>query len=297
MIILSVVKYILPNLQQQAKNSGSIQLVTISVSHFCELACWALKIGGISYQEHHYAPVQHVFAAYPIRIPDKDTKYLSKTSKVETVGKEVDPKKDDSKGRSSNVPVAVCPDGTVLVDSWEIASKSGLKDIDPELKKILDEDIGPLARQMAYSYLLKPSNVYLFEKLCCEGRHWSWRLAWYLFLGNFTIKIMRKIMKPNDIAECIKCKERLEVQFKNLDKLISEKRTPYLGGEKIGLADIAVASLIGPLVNPPEYIGGKAAHIFDELMRVDKECGDNINHWRETVVGKYVLKMYKDHRL
>jgi hypothetical protein len=79
--------------------------------------------------------------------------------------------------------------------SWEIATFTGkLAPVDPELRKLLDEEVGPLARQLTYVYVLKASNSDLWNALCTRGRHWLWRFAWWLFVGSFITKRLKKVI-------------------------------------------------------------------------------------------------------
>jgi hypothetical protein len=79
--------------------------------------------------------------------------------------------------------------------SWEIAEYSGrLGTIDVELKKVLDEELGPLSRQMAYYHILRPSNYALWSSLCTNNRHWLWRLVWWAFAADYLTKNMRKVL-------------------------------------------------------------------------------------------------------
>ena len=120
-------KLVSPNFQALAKDSNAIQIVTIGFSHYCELAIWSLKLKGIPFKEHSYAPVQHIFAAIALRMGG-NKKHFSGSSRVCEV---VDPKlsaeqnaakttkeiRNDARARSTAVPVAILPDGSVWKDS------------------------------------------------------------------------------------------------------------------------------------------------------------------------------------
>jgi glutathione S-transferase len=300
-------KLISPNFAALSKRSNSIQLVSIGFSHYCELASWCLKAKGLPYQEHAYVPLAHVFPALAIRVGNKSEKHLSCTSRTTAVA---DPNltpeqvaalaakeaKRDKASRSTAVPVAVCPDGKVWKDSWEIATKTGLTDIDPSLKSLLDEQVGPLARQLAYTYILLPRNDNIWNKLFTYQTGWLWGLLWWAFLNKFLKKTMIKTMRPYQPEAVSECRTKLEAALKQLDAIITNKKTPFLGGNSIGVADIAVASLMAPMVNPQMYCGGKYAHIFEQLMAQDNELKDEVDRVRATPAGAYVMQLYAKHR-
>lgn len=304
--IVFIAKWISPDFKKCARQSNSIQLVSIGFSHYCEFAAWCLKAKGIPFKEHAYLPLQHVFPALAVRVggPQKHLSASSRTTAVpdpnlteaEAAALAAKEAKRDKNARATAVPLAVCPQGEVWTDSWDIASKSGLKDIDPELKKLLDESVGPRARQLAYSYILQPRNNNIWNKLLTFGTGWFWQLLWWMFLGNFLKKNMMKSMRPNDPQAVAECRAELEASLQKLDAIITGKRTPFLGGESLGIADIAVASLFAPLVNPPMYCGGRYTPIFEELMAQDKDLRAEVDRMRATPTGAYVMELYAKHR-
>jgi glutathione S-transferase len=304
--IVFLSKLLSPNFKELAKKNNSIQVVTIGISHYCELAIWCLKAKGIPYQEYACAPVQHVFPSLAVRVGDKQ-KHLSKSSRTtevelpnlsaeEAAAKAAKEAKKDNSARATAVPVAVCPQGEVWTDSWDIAAKTGLVDIEPSLKKILDEKVGVLARQYAYSFILQPRNNNIWNKLLTYKTGFLWSFLWWAFLGSYTKKIMVKTMKPYNADAVADCRAKLEASLKELDSVIASKKTPFLGGASIGVADIAVASLVGPLVNPPLYCGGKYTPVFEELMQQDAELKKEVERVRASVTGAYVMELYAKYR-
>jgi glutathione S-transferase len=308
-LILSVAKLITPDFFRQAKETKKVQVLTICISHYSELSCWALAKGGVKYEEYAYAPGQHILPALSLRLGGKN-KYLSNTSRQTKVTAseasedktndiDVDEKKqasNDRKARSTALPAAVFPDGTVLCDSWDIAAASGLPPIDPELKKLLDEELGPLARQGAYIHILKPANLNIFTALFTENKHWIWRLLCWLFLINYLHDYMVKLIQPKNQTTNEECKMKLVSVIRKIGVLITNKKTEFLGGDTIGIADIALASLMAPLVTPPLYCNGRFAHIFDKLENQDLDVFLEAKLWRSTVAGEYVMNLYKNHR-
>jgi glutathione S-transferase len=308
--VLYLAKTLSPDFFKLAQSTKSVQLVTIGFSHYCELTSWCLKVKGIPFQEQAYYPLQHVLPALAVRVCGKE-KYLSSSSRTtevmdptlseakaaEKLAKEI---RKDKKARATAVPVAVCPDGTVWKDSWEIAARSGFEEVDPALKKLLDEEIGPLSRQLAYHYILQPHNTNIWNELLTSNGHWLWRFLWWAFVGSYLRKIMITTMKPYNGAAVADCRLRLNAAFKRTDELIAAKKTRFLGGGKkdseIGLADIALASLAAPIVLPPENCGGKYTPVFQKLMAQDVALKAEVERYRSTVTGQYILDLYSKHR-
>lgn len=117
-------------------------------------------------------------------------KHVSSSSKVEKVSdakasvQESEKKKKANNSNLTAVPVGILPDGTYLLDSWEVAAYSGLPPIDNDLKTLLDNDLGPLTRQLAYSYLFKPANDKVIDNLFTSQSGYMWKFLWWLFVGK-----------------------------------------------------------------------------------------------------------------
>ncbi|KAJ1422223.1 hypothetical protein B484DRAFT_452449, partial [Ochromonadaceae sp. CCMP2298] len=296
-------KWLSPDFKKLAATSKRIQLVTISISHYCEIASWSLKLANIPFVEHDYAPLQHVLPALRVRV-GSGGKHLSSSSRTtpaapnmsaeEAVVWEAKQAKADRAARSAAVPVAVCPDGSVWLDSWEVAQKSGLHPIDPALRILLDEQVGPLARQMAYCYILQPHNGPAFDALCTQDRHWLWALLWRLLLRTQVREKLAQTMRVHDPQARALCRERLLAAVGQLDALLAARTGPYLAGDAPGVGDIALASLVAPLVNPPRYCVGRYESVFAQLMRGADMQGE-VDFWRDTGAGRHTMHMYEKH--
>lgn len=304
--LVTISKLISPDYRSLAKSSNSIQFVSIGLSHYCDFAAWCLKVQGFKVEEYQYAPVRHIFGALALRVGGS-TRHLSNTSRTTDVqlpdlspedmakktAKEI---RKDKAARSTAVPVAICPKGVVWTDSWDIATKAGLKEIDPELKKVLDEDIGPLSRQLAYHYILQPRNDAIFNQLLTLNTNFFWKFLWWLFLGAYAKKILVKAMQPYHAGALAECRAKLEVALKFVDQRVASKTTPFLSGSSIGTADIAVAALVGPLINHPKYCEGRYAHLFEKLMQQDDELRAEVLRVRATPTGEFAMMMYEKYR-
>eukprot|EP01036_Dinobryon_divergens_P036700 gene36700-47839_t len=170
------------NYQKRAEIRGIPQLLTIPYSHFNEFAKWCLQFAGKPYEEHGFAPGQHVLPVLALRV-STSTKHLSSTSYVqvvtsnsgETSTKDSVPEalKKDRRGnraRATAVPVMVLPTGEVLSDSWSIAQYCGMTLPPSDVMDLYDNQLGPLGRQFAYAFLLKDSHQAIWNGLVLQDK-------------------------------------------------------------------------------------------------------------------------------
>eukprot|EP01040_Poterioochromonas_malhamensis_P006518 gene6518-7018_t len=308
---VTLAKWLCPNYFKVAEDTNKYQVITIQFSHFCELACWSLRLAKIPFREHGFAPGQHVLPALSVRV-GRDKKYLSNSSRTTSVKEEVSKsscgqlseedlkkaKRRDLSARATAVPFAVTPSGDVLLDSWSIAQHAFPNDtIDPELKDLLDNEIGPLARRAVYTHILKESNRNLFNELCMNGRGWFIRLLWTLFLGNMMVKTMMKMFNIKDTPTVQKCHDDLVRAVERLDHYIDERKGKFINGDTIGLSDIAIASLFSPLIQHPNYCEGRYTKTFNELLKRDADIRRDSDYFRQTKSGQYVYEIYDHYRL
>lgn len=269
-----------------AQQKGIPQLVTISFSHYVELARWSLEYANIPFEEHGYAPGQHILPALSVRIPKSGEKQMAESANG-----------DSPKPSPTGVPVMIMSDGSVLRDSWDIAATTSLAPIDHDLKLLLDKEVGPLTRKIVYFHLLKPKTVKIFSAMCTDGRHWFWRLLWFCGFGSSLVEILAKSFNSRDAAEYSRWDQELtEIFNSKLAKLLTEKKAKYLGGDKPGIADIALASLVAPVVSPQQYAHGVSSKYRDQQTALDPEYKAMIEKYQSTIVGKYCLDMYETHR-
>jgi hypothetical protein len=278
-----------------ARRTKRAQLVTISYSHYNELARWALEAdGSVPFEEHGYAPLQHALAALSIRMPSSGARHLAASSSFA-----------GAKPSPTALPALVLPSGAVLKDSWEVAAATRLAPIAPALLEVLDRELGVAARKMVYCLLLKPEHAARFTLMCTEGRHWAWRLLWHCGLGAVLRGELEKKFCPGDapgLAACVAQLDALVAPEGALAGALAAARRaghPFLGGAALGQADIALCSIAALLVLPDEYGGAQrtmAPH-FSYLLSHDAQVRALVQRWRQTEVGAYVLDVYRRHRV
>jgi glutathione S-transferase len=274
----------------EAQRTGTLQLITISFSHYAELARWALELAGVPYTEHGFAPGQHALPALSVRLPRTGARHFAESSSMT--------------GRPSptTLPALVRPGGEVLVDSWAIAASTPLAPMEPAFREVLDREVGVAARAFTYSVLLQDRFEPRFRAMCTEGRHWGWRLLWACGLGAALRGALRARFRPEDQAGVAACVAKLDALLSPGGPLAAalarRAGQPFLGGAALGQADVALCAIAAPLVMPEEY-GGRArplAHHFSHLLAHDEQLRAHVERWRGTEVGAYVLGVYARYR-
>ena len=195
--------------QALAKQRSRAQVVTIPYSHFCELGNWAMQACRVPCEEHGFAPGAHILPVLALRLGG-GAKHLPPSSAVRQV-KPVEAQQQPAATSSSSsranptaVPVCALPDGRVLVDSWALVSHAaeagGLAPVPEPLRTVLDTELGPRARQLAYFHLFKPEHWDVWSGLCTEGGGALWRCAWALGVGTKLTQRMTHLFRSDDAA-------------------------------------------------------------------------------------------------
>ena len=242
-------------------------------------------------------PGQHVLPILSARVGGSK-QHLSSTSFVTKAGR--DPSSIGGsrakQSRSTAVPLLIQPNGEVLTDSWEIANSSGLEPVtEPSIMKMYDEELGPLTRQYAYSYLLRAKHRKSWDRLLCFRQGILW-LFLYFFIGGFIHSLMSKLFGCGNATLLCDCENKLGELLERISKERLPKKSKYINGDKISVEDIALCTLAAPLLLPPKYCGGTYFNIFAEVESSDEEFRERLEYYRNTDVGKYVMHFYEKHR-
>lgn len=274
-----------------ASASNVPQLLTIPYSHFCEMGGWSLSAAGVAFQEQPFAPGQHILPVLALRTGGSDGPHLSSSSAV---------RGPNQVGRHyTGVPALALPNGRVLVDSWSIVAEAARVSAMPMVPKgliqLLDKELAPATRALAYAALLRPGNSDIWKALCTDAGSIMWRTVWWAGFGTRLTQRMRETFKTSDTDAMAACRRRVDELFNKIEvehlRALAEHQ--FLGGTQPGLADIALAALASPIVGPSLYCGGKYAHIFEELEARDAEYAKMLMVYRATAVGKHVLRVYE----
>jgi len=214
--------------------SGRPVLWHIEISHYSEKARWALAYKGIEHERRAPTPGAHMAVALGL-----------------------------TRGRSKTFPVLQI-DGEAIGDSTAIIAELERHFPDPplypedpderrralELEEFFDEELGPHARLLAFHEATKdPAVVERFTVDLLPGRVADLgpvRAAAMRFFSTFAA--LRYGVKSDHRAEL--ARDRI---LAALDRLESELGPGgYLVGDRFTVADLTAASLLYPLVQPPE---------------------------------------------
>lgn len=204
----------------------SAVLVTITLSHYCERARWALDRAGVAYREEAHGPLFHASRTLPL-------------------------------GQGRSVPKLVLDDGRVVADSDDIvtyaddACGGALRGHQTEsaraLEKKLAASLGPAVRRYLYHTLLDdPGRV---MPLLLAGTPPLEQLAGRL-VSPFIRRVMRRSMNIRA--------ETAERDLRKIRGLLDEVGVAltgrrYLDGERFGATDLTFASLAAPLTEVTGY--------------------------------------------
>lgn len=244
------------------------RFITFQISHYCEKVRWALDRIGFPYVEECHLPPLHRLKTTPLG--------------------------------GSSVPVLVT-ETEILKDSADIlkyldtvapahlqlypTSPALLCEVEA-LEAQFNHKLGILTRQWGYFYALQNRSV--MQQLWCEGVP-----VWEKLLFPVLFPLTRYLVHSSYNVSCesaLAAYHQTEQMFNMVSDLLSDGRR-YLVGDCFSAADLAFASLSAPGVVPPEY-GGR----FPQLNQLPDEMVEQIQILRETVAGKYALRLYQEER-
>lgn len=245
-----------------------MRLVTISTSHFCEKARWALDWHGLPYTEERHLPVFH--------------RYFVRRA-----------------GGRLTVPVLVTGDA-VVADSTDILEwldhrapeASRLYPADAEtlreaedLEELFDSELGPDTRRWAYFHLIERKD--LMPLLFAGVGAWEQRM--FRVLLPVVRLVMRKALNlEREAAEA--SRTRIESVFETVEKRLADGRR-YLMGDRFTAVDLTFASLAAPVLLPPEHGAG-----MPSLEQMHQPMAAQIEAWRQRPAGQLGLRLYREDR-
>jgi glutathione S-transferase len=250
----------------QITQKKQLRLITISVSHYCEKARWALTKLRLPYVEEAHMPAFHLIATK--RVGGKST------------------------------PVLVTEDG-VFTDSTDILQyldkivpdNAKLYPIDPQLRRqveeledLFDEQLGPAIRCLGYFYTLNDSKF--IQSKWTQGVP-SFEEALFPVAFPLVRSIIRKTFNINS-ESAAQAYEQIQSIFEKVNELLADGRT-YLVGDSFSAADITFAALAAPVILPPEHPIKPRP-----LQELPDSFASKIRAFRETPAGAYVLRLYRD---
>lgn len=273
---------ICPDYKQQAEDLGKPVVLTIPYSHFVDFARWSLRFAKVEHHEEALMPGQHILPVLSVRVASEE-KHLSTTSSTDPT----------MRGKhATGVPVAVLPDGGVAVDSWSIATHvAKLSAPEPELRKFLDEELGPATRKFGYVNLLSDGMDESWTGLLLHGTSWWHRLRFHLGLGAVLRNFFTKLYDTNNPSTWEKSKAEVSAALAAADRFLLTRQGPFFGGDKPSAADLAFAALAAPAILPDQYCGGEFKKYFDGLLK-EERLQAALEEFRATETGRFCLSLY-----
>jgi glutathione S-transferase len=240
-------------------------LVTISFSHYCEKARWALDRCGIEFEEHANLPLFSYLATYRAS--------RTKTVPILIAG--------DTKLTDSTEIVAWCdghePGTLIPTDHAEREEALALEDD-------FDRQLGPATRRWGYAQLIDEPKVVPY----LGSRVPRWQALGLAIARPVAMKVIRRGLNitPESVARSL---AKIEEGFTKVTALLADGRR-YLVGERFTVADLTFASLAAPVLLPDQLdVGLPPYEMFGAAI-------PRIDAWRATPAGAFALRMFKEER-
>lgn len=240
------------------------RLITISISHYCEKARWALQRANLPFEEEGHLPILHMPAVRRA-------------------------------GGQRSTPVLKTAAG-MLTDStdilrWVDQRRSGVlfseqRGEEEVLEDRFDEQLGPATRRVAYFHLL-PHRSLVLRLLNKNVPGWE---VWFLrIFFPVAVGMMRRGLKI-DAAGAERSLKKVRDIFAEVSGRLADGR-PYLCGQKFSAADLTFASLAAPLLLPPEQpVFAPSPDILPPAFQ------QLVAELRATPAGAFALRMYREER-
>jgi glutathione S-transferase len=245
-------------------------LVTISISHYCEKARWALDRAGIAYDEHPHLPALHRVAVRRA-------------------------------GGGLTAPVLVCPGGEVQAESadiiaWADARGAPGRRVIPDeaapaaearaLADDYDERLGPHTRVWVY-YGLRGRPDLARPYLTAGVPPWQ-RRTFRMTYQPISFAVNRILdITPETAAES---ERTVRAVFDEVAARLAGGRR-YLVGDRFSIADLTFAALAAPVLLPPEY--GVSLPAVEDLPA---GMAATVRELRGHPAGAHALAMFRDER-
>jgi glutathione S-transferase len=249
------------------------RFITISFSHYCEKARWAMDRRGYLYDEDAHLPGFHRLA----------TRFAGARGSVPVLlaeGRKLDDSTDillyvDEHGAS----------GTPLVPEKEPARSECLT-----WEERFDTALGPHTRRLFYFHLLKDRGKSLFF-LRRVGPGWQKAVLPWVFpmLG----RVMRRMMRI-DAEGAQRSRQSIDQVFAEVAERLKDGRR-YLLGDTFSAADLTFAALAAPVLRPEQYAKGMIG--LPPLSELPPVLAEIIEEFRRTPAGVYALRLYAEERL
>lgn len=257
-------------------------LYVFAISHYCEKARWALDYLNIDYRLQHLSPISYVKFVRSLGVADTTLPVLTVGSlTIQGSSQIIDWAETHCKSGSKS--------GQKSAQESEIQALAADTDADVsrsrEIEQRLDDLAGVHIRRYFYSEALldQPQQIRRIF-----SRHLPWhqqlmlRLAWN--------KICQHMIRGLDLGpeQGRESRQIIDTELDWLDELLADNRR-FLVGERFSRADIAAASLLSPLVSPPQH---PTYHNLQLPPGVAADAAD----WQARPSMRWIRDIYCDYR-
>ena len=256
-----------PYSSSSVRESMSNRLLIIGPSHYCEKSRWALERAGIVFSEEGHPPFLHI-------LPVKRAGGIRTTPVLVTPNKVLNDSIDISRWISKQPNIKWNPLGDTEEETNRIVA----------LETLFGGKLGKLSRLFTYYHLLPHKNLVM---KCMETSTPKSEQQWFSLGYPLFSFLMKKSMKIN--------KQSANRAYEKLKEIMQEYERmadgDYFVGSRLTIADIAFASLAGPLVLPDQY-----GSIVPTLDEIPPTLYDIVQEFRRMKAGKRVLRLYEQFR-
>jgi glutathione S-transferase len=240
----------------------------LELSHYNEKARWALDFKRVPHVRRALLPGAHLLVARRLTGGEVET------TPVLTLD-----------GRSIGDSTAII---AALEERWP---KPPLYPDDPterrralELEEYFDEELGPHLRRALYHELLNQPEllVPLMVRGQPRGVQLMFRLLFPILAGG-----IRQRFRVSE-ASARRSRERAVAVMERIERDL--RPSGYLVGDRFTVADLAAASLLYPVVRPPEFP-------YPTVTNPPGEAGEFLEGLARRPAGRWVSEMYARHRM
>jgi glutathione S-transferase len=244
-----------------------LRLITVSFSHFCEKARWALDRANLAYREESHVPLFSWPATF-------------------------------GAGGGRTVPVLVTP-GKVVRDSTDILrwvdGASHAPPLFPEgdagrevaaWEDELDRRLGPATRRVIYFHMMQAPGQ-AERLLASAGGRWQQRALHLLYPVVRALIVKGLRIAPETAA---RSRAVIDEIFGRVGAALADGRR-YLVGDRLTAADLTFAALAVPVLVPEQL-----ASVLPAREQVPAAVTELIGHYRATPAGAFALRLYAEER-
>ena len=273
--------------------NSPIKLITIPVSHYCEKVRWALNRANIPFIEEPHMPPFHRVATRKFATRSANSSVIQSERKMSF--------KNQLISRivgGQSVPVLITQ-LEILTDSAQILywvdsiadDNNKLYPINPadrqqveDFVNQFDSLLAPAVRQWFYAHTFNRPD--LIKPLWCQGVPKIERMLFPVVFRWMRSNISQTYtINSNTILDVDAIISQV---FQTVETKLSDGRK-YLVNDRFSAADLTFATLAAAMVSPKGY-----GAIMPELDQLPITMANRIRELRETIAGKFVLRLYEE---